>query len=123
VLKKISLVALICAVAVFAAFYAIVGNPQRHSVPRPLSKSELLALVAGQSRQENIVSEIRTYGLLLTPTTKYKSLLETAGADPRILSALTDAKITPGKQPDPADDSSLLSTPDQSREIAEHGPA
>jgi tetratricopeptide (TPR) repeat protein len=68
----------------------------------------LLALVAGRSLPENILYEIQAHGLSFTPGGGYKSLLKVAGADPRILNALSEAKVVPGRQDEPADDSPLL---------------
>jgi hypothetical protein len=110
VFKKTFLVAL----AFFAcvACMAWVKRPQRPSVARALSKSELLALVAGQTLPENIVYEIRTHGLLFAPSAAYQTLL--TGAGPRIMAALHEAKIATGMPSEPADDSALL-TPQHRR--------
>jgi tetratricopeptide (TPR) repeat protein len=122
VLKKTTIVGLsVLACAVLTVFAIVAKSSHQDFAPRPLSKSELLALVAGQSMPENIIYEIRTHGLLFTPTSTYKSLLETAGADPRILSALTDARITTPKQPEPADDSVLLQQLSQAGKLLNAG--
>ena len=51
---------------------------------------------------------MQAHGLCFVPGSGYKSLLKIAGADPRILDALREAKVAPGRQDDPADDSPLL---------------
>lgn len=79
-----------------------------NSSPRPLRKSELLALVAGDCLPENTVAEIQSRGLTFSPDESYKSLLKTAGADPKVLAALATAKIIPGGPPDTSENSSLL---------------
>lgn len=76
--------------------------------PRPLRKSELLALVAGDILPENVVFEIQWRGLSFAPSDNYKSLLNAAGADPRVLAALSTAKTKPGEQSDSSDNSALL---------------
>jgi tetratricopeptide (TPR) repeat protein len=104
--KKTAVLGLVTLVALTWAVFA--KYPQRSSVPHPLKKGELLALVAGQSLPENIIYEIKAHGLFFTPTSDYKSLLKIAGADPRILDVLSEAKIVPGPQGEPADDAPLL---------------
>jgi tetratricopeptide (TPR) repeat protein len=75
---------------------------------RPLTKSELLALVAAEVLPENIASEIRLDGLDFIPDEGYSSLLKVAGADPRIFQALATAAQKKGAASDnPADRPSL----------------
>jgi tetratricopeptide (TPR) repeat protein len=69
---------------------------QENSAPRPLSRSELLALVAGDALPENIVGEIRRDGLAFNPDKDYESLLITAGATSTVSAALSSAKIVSG---------------------------
>jgi tetratricopeptide (TPR) repeat protein len=73
-----------------------------------LSKSELLALVAGKIVPESIVADIQSRGLGFAPDEKYKSLLKAAGADDRVLAAVASARATSPTQPPPADDASVL---------------
>src|SRR5438270_2775806 len=61
---------------------------------RPLSKAELLALVAGNVLAENAAFEIRSRGLAFAPDLAYNSLLTQAGADPRVFAALNSAKTS-----------------------------
>jgi tetratricopeptide (TPR) repeat protein len=79
------------------------------SSPRALSKSELLALVAGESYPGNVVAEISSNGLTFTPDAAYVALLKTAGADASILAAVNTAKHSPNRDAAPADDAPLLS--------------
>src|SRR5215472_1144066 len=98
---RLSLFALVL-LAVF--FFAIPSD----SAPRPLSRSELLALVAGDCLPENTVAEIQSRGLAFPPDDNYKSLLKTAGADAKVLAALSAAKIAPPAKADSAESSGLL---------------
>ncbi len=59
---------------------------------RPLSKSELLALVAGQVVPENTAFEMRSRGLGFVPDMAFNGLLKQAGADSRVFAALASAK-------------------------------
>jgi tetratricopeptide (TPR) repeat protein len=93
------------AILACASFFTIPSHSAPHS---SLRKSELLALVAGDSLPENVVFEIRARGLSFTPDDKYKSLLKDAGADPTVLAALDTAKITNEAQPATTKDSALL---------------
>jgi hypothetical protein len=63
------------------------------SIAKPLSASELLWLVAGSVLPENIVREIAVDGLTFRPNDSYRALLKTAGAEPKIMSALDFAKV------------------------------
>jgi tetratricopeptide (TPR) repeat protein len=95
------------AVAILACvfFFTLPSHSAPHS---SLRKSELLALVAGDSLPENVVFEIRSRGLSFTPDDKYKSLLKDAGADPTVLAALDTAKIANEAQSATTNDSALL---------------
>jgi hypothetical protein len=60
------------------AFTALAKRSHREfSEARPLSKAELLALVAGDSLPENITYEIRTHGLRFAPTDGFKGCCQT----------------------------------------------
>src|SRR5580692_8449458 len=78
------------------------------SNPRPLRRAELMALVAGQSLPENIAYEMHAHGLCSAPTDHFKTLLSYAGAAPKALAALYEAKIVTCTPADLADDSDLL---------------
>src|SRR5215472_385375 len=99
---RLSLFAL--ALLFFGFLLAIPSN----SAPRPLSKSELLALVAGDCLPENTVGEIQSRGITFTPDDKYKSLLKAAGADAKVLAALSTAKIAPAGHTNGTESSALL---------------
>src|ERR1700722_11049472 len=75
---------------VILAFYAPLAFAQ--DSPKPLSGSELMALVAGNSLSETIVQEIGAKGLSFHPDAKYRSLLSDAGADAPILAEIDKAK-------------------------------
>jgi tetratricopeptide (TPR) repeat protein len=91
---RLSLSSLVMFVSVFSL--AAQSSPS----PRPLGKSELLALVAGEVLTENIVSDIGLNGLEFTPDASYRSLLKTAGADPKVLAAMDAAKVVSGGKPE-----------------------
>src|ERR1700739_979404 len=61
---------------------------------KPLTSIELLALVAGNALNENVVHEIESRGLAFRPTDRFHSQLDAAGADPRILAMLGKASIS-----------------------------
>src|SRR5260370_35832447 len=61
---------------------------------KPLTTSELLALVAGNALNENVVHEIESRGLAFRPADEYRSQLTNAGADARVLAALGKAAIS-----------------------------
>ncbi len=60
---------------------------------KPLTNSELLALVAGNALNENVVHEIESRSLAFRPGDGYRSQLSAAGADARVLAALGKATI------------------------------
>jgi hypothetical protein len=61
---------------------------------KPFTNSELLALVAGNALNENVVHEIVSRGLAFRPGDGYRSQLSAAGADARVLAALGKAPIS-----------------------------
>jgi tetratricopeptide (TPR) repeat protein len=80
--------------------FSLVFNTNAYSqgypiTSQPLTKQQLLALVAGESLPENIVAEIRTLGLGFSPDPAYVALLKTASAPPVVLNALTNAQSHP----------------------------
>ncbi|HTQ84697.1 MAG TPA: tetratricopeptide repeat protein, partial [Candidatus Solibacter sp.] len=98
VILRLSLSSLAILVVIFSL------SAQSKPSPRPLSKSELLALVAGDVLPENVASDIGSNGLNFAPDDTYRSLLKTAGADARVLSAVDSAKVlTAGNPASPAD--------------------
>jgi hypothetical protein len=78
----------------------ILGSYSARAVPpHPLSKSDLLALVAGQVVPENIAFEIRSRGLAFTPDLAFSGLLKQADADSRVFVALSAAKTSSAGNP------------------------
>src|ERR1700722_8624201 len=67
---------------------------------KPLTDSNLIALVAGGALTENIVNEVRLRGLLFQPDNQYRLQLKTAGADLALLAALNAAKINASAKSD-----------------------
>jgi hypothetical protein len=75
----------------------------------PLSKSDLLSLVAGKVVPENVAFEIRSRGLNFAPDLAYNGLLKQAGADSRVFAVLSSAKT-----------STAANSPDESAEMLRH---
>jgi len=101
--RKLSLAFLICLVGILCVSCSVARSGQR-----TLSKSELLALVAGEILSENVAFDIHTRGLAFVPDASYKSLLKSAGADDKILAALDAAKTSPSGNTETASDKELL---------------
>jgi len=78
------------------------------SSPRPLSKSELLAVVAGETFYGNIVSDIGVSGLAFTPDAAYLALLKDAGANAAVLEAVNTAKHAPKANTVPLENAAFL---------------
>jgi tetratricopeptide (TPR) repeat protein len=76
----------------FAAF--LIGVPFLYcqTAAKPVSKSELLALVAGNALSENIVRVVQTRGLSFRVDEAFKRQLSTAGADINLLTAVASAR-------------------------------
>jgi hypothetical protein len=90
--RKTTLTFLICFVGIIC-----VSQPVARCSPHPLSKAELLALVAGDILPENVAFDIQSRGLAFVPDAGYKSLLKSAGADAKVFAAITAAKTTQGE--------------------------
>ncbi len=87
-----------------AVFIATMYCPTMYSSPRPLTRSEVLALVAGNALPENVASEISLFGISFTPDAGYVSLLNAAGANPKVITALSTAtRVEPQTVESPAD--------------------
>src|SRR5260370_39178595 len=71
--------------------------------PRPLRKSELLALIAGGALPENVIAQINSQGLRFRPDDSFRPLLEVAGANSGVLHALHSAKDADAPLDDQAD--------------------
>src|ERR1035437_6479220 len=63
---------------------------------KPLTDRELMALVAGNALNENIVHEIESRGLAFRPSNGYFSLVTQAGGDARVLAVLGKVKPDEG---------------------------
>src|SRR5260370_39678531 len=94
---------IICSSIILLVFTAFGSYLSANSSPRPLRKSELLALVAAGILPENTAYEIRSKGLSFVPDESYRALLKSAGADAKVFAALDSAKTSPSEQPDSAD--------------------
>jgi hypothetical protein len=71
---------------------AALADAQQKS--KPLTNSELLALLAGNALSENIVREIQSRGMVFPPSDGFRPQLKDAGADARVLAALGKATIS-----------------------------
>ena len=95
-----------CLTAVLLTSLGILTSKELPS--RPLSRSELLALVAGTVVPENVAFEIRTRGLGFVPDVTFSALLKQAGADSRVLAALRSAKLSTSPAPTTEDSTDVL---------------
>jgi tetratricopeptide (TPR) repeat protein len=69
---------------------SVVAQTKSH----PVTGSELIALVASESLDQNIVHAIESRGIAFRSTEQYRTLLITAGADAAVMDALKNAKIS-----------------------------
>jgi len=76
--RKITTSFLILVVCTLLSKYAYAQSSHH-----PLSESDLLALVAGQTLPENVVSEINWCGINFKPDLAYASLLKLPGLTPK----------------------------------------
>jgi tetratricopeptide (TPR) repeat protein len=106
--NRIAIGAVVCLACATGMLVAKRPNQSQTANPRPLSNTELLALVSGQTLPENIVYEVRTQGIGFTPDATLKMFLTNAGADPRVLAALHSAKVKPSGAPARAEETSVL---------------
>jgi tetratricopeptide (TPR) repeat protein len=63
---------------------------------KPLTDTELMAMISGRVLDENIVRAIQSRGLAFQPTEQYRSLATTAGAGTKVLDALKNPKVASG---------------------------
>jgi tetratricopeptide (TPR) repeat protein len=82
------------ALVVFAVVITFLSSAIAQTPNYPLTGGELLALVAGESLDENVVHAIVARGLAFRPTDNYRELLTTAGADVTVLNAVKNAKFS-----------------------------
>jgi len=87
---------------IFLALCSCAALADAQEKNKPLTNSELLALVAGNALNENIVHEIESRGLAFRPSDGFRSQLSAASADARVLAAL--GKATIGSPTGAADD-------------------
>jgi len=80
------------AVLTLALLCGYAGDAQTAS--KPLTKGQLLALVAGNALSENVVHHLGAEGIGFRPSAEYRSLLLGAGADAAVLEAYDKAKVS-----------------------------
>ncbi len=102
------------AVALSLFFCASVAGAQSPS--KPVTGSELLALVAGQSFDANVIHEMETRGLAFRPSEHFRALLRTAGGTDIEVAAMDKAKLSPS-----AGDPEQKENPELLRHIATAG--
>jgi Flp pilus assembly protein TadD len=81
-------------VAIFITLLISFPSLYGQTASKPLTKSALLALVAGNALNENIVHEVQTRGLAFRANDAFKAQLSTAGASPDLLKAVTNANTS-----------------------------
>jgi len=74
--------------------FASLGCKAQDATPKPLTSAGVLALIAGNALPETTAYAIAVDGIAFRPDDYYRGLLKTAYADPKVLAALTSAKIT-----------------------------
>jgi len=79
-----------------------------NAAPKPLRKSEILALVSGAIISENVAYDIRSRGISFVPDDTFTKLLQVAGADEAVFAALNTAKSTFPAKAESDSDQSLL---------------
>src|SRR5260370_1047330 len=99
---------IICSSIILLVCTAFGSYLSANSSPRPLRKSELLALVAAGILPENTAYEIRSKGLNFVPDANYKALLKSAGADAKVFAALDSAKTSSFEKSDSPAETELL---------------
>jgi tetratricopeptide (TPR) repeat protein len=80
-------------VSLILAFFLSLTNLTADTPPKSLSKSEVLALVAGNALPENIIHVLGERGLNFHPDESYRSQLKAAGADAKTLAALDSGTV------------------------------
>src|SRR5579863_2988050 len=84
----------VAAVVVILVTVAFLPTANAQTSNHPVTGSELLALIAGESLDQNIVHAIESRGLAFRSTDNYRALLTTAGADATVLNAVKNAKVS-----------------------------
>src|SRR5882762_10263150 len=101
--RKVILASLLCLVLVSLVFCT-----NTKASRRPLRESEILALVAGGIIPDNVVMEIQADGLAFLPDDEFRSLLTSAGADPKVIAALNVANASSSSANESATEKQLL---------------
>jgi len=73
---------------------AFIHHVKAQTKSHPVMGGELIALVASESLDQNIVHAIESRGIGFRPTEQYRALLTTAGADDLVMNALKNAKVS-----------------------------
>jgi tetratricopeptide (TPR) repeat protein len=74
--------------------FASLGCKAQDTTPKPLTAAGVLALTAGNALPETTAHAITADGISFRPDDYYRGLLTSAGADPKVLAALSSAKIS-----------------------------
>lgn len=84
-----------CYLVAFATFcsFVSVAYSASHTLPKPLQRAEITALVAGQTLPKNLSYEIATRGIAFHPSNAYREQLKTAGADSSVIAAVDKARV------------------------------
>ena len=85
-----SFIRFMCLVVLSSTLLRVV---QAQTAQKPVTDSELMALVAGNALSENIIYQMTTRGLAFHPDAIYKTQLKSAGADAIVLGSLDKAKV------------------------------
>jgi tetratricopeptide (TPR) repeat protein len=101
--RKVTLASLLCLVVI-----SLVFSSNTSASPRPLRRSEILALVASEIIPDNVVMEIQADGLAFLPDDEFRSLLTDAGADPKVIAALNVANAISSSASESASEKQLL---------------
>jgi tetratricopeptide (TPR) repeat protein len=78
------------------SLFSVVSLPSAiaQTKSHPVTGAELIALVAAESLDQNIVHAVESRGIAFRPPEQYRALLTTAGADAPVMDALKSAKIS-----------------------------
>ncbi len=97
--RRVALVLGIAAVIVLVVAevaYSLRAFQSPPAVPaEAVTESRLVALVAGGSLPEDIAARLAKFGVAFQPDNAYRTLIQSAGADAKVLAALEHAKFVP----------------------------
>ncbi len=85
--KKITIFVIIALVVIACGSYLVAST-----APKPLRKSEILALISGAIISENVAYDIRSRGISFVPDDTFTKLLQVAGADEAVFAAESRGK-------------------------------